>query len=611
MEKSKEINFSFYILIILFMQVIFSDLVIYFFSVKYMLAQVIGLVINILFNIFILRKKIIKVKSDFNKWDLIFFFILFAMFISLMIIPDQMWDTFSYHIYLQKFVFADKINYDFFPGRTLTSFVFPIVDRLFYLFRARLGYRLGTLPSYLIFIVMFYQIKKILKKFLDKDLKDFQLSILSMLPMSIIIMFQQLGTYYIDNFSVVLLLEFAYILLFEHKDLFKNKTKLYFLAFLSGLIVCTKLTNAVYIFLPIIYMLILNIKDIKNIKWYDYIGLIFIALLPMLSYFIDAIVQTGSPVFPYYNTIFKSEYFANENWLDTRYGPKNLFQLLIWPVYIIFFPGKAYENYCGTDINFATGYIISIAYMIHFVYKKFIKKEKLNISINYIYSIYIIYLCLTWGKFSIGYTRYAGIIPVLSSIFVIKLLIKTLEDKKLLSVILLSFILVFSAYFGFSNWLKWHVFVNYDSNNVGDVAENIKINISCLLKDQDYLKYDIDGIWGVIYDDSMVPSMLNVDDKIVQLAYGFQIGETEVSEKIYWENVLENDIYVPIYKPKYTDKLNELDKFNFKVIEIVDTIPNALFLYKAAPIYIVKVEYIENEETPNFVIFDNLLKQAE
>ena len=369
-----------------------------------------------------------------------------------------------------------------------------------------------------------------------------------------------------------------------------------------GLIVCTKLTNAVYLILPIIYILIHNIKDIKNIKWYDYIFLIITALLPLLPYLLDTILQTGSPVFPYYNTIFKSKYFANENWVDNRFGTKNLFEVIVWPIYIIIFPRRAYET-SRTDLNFGIGYIISIIYLLYILCKRIFKKEKIKLSTNILYCIYIIYLCLIWAKFSIGYTRYAGIIPVLSSILVIKLLISLIDKKAILSTIVVAFILAVASISGFYEWITHNVLIYYENN-----LENLKTNVICLLKDQDYLKYDIDGIWGVITDDSGIPSMLNVDDRIVQLSTGFKIGETEASEKIYWDNVLNNDIYVPIYGRDSELKLKELDDFHFEITEIASILPNVLYLENATPIYIIKVKYNENKTTPNFILFNQILE---
>lgn len=614
-ESMKKINISFYLLLVFFIQVIFSDIIIYFTGIRYIFAQIIALVLNILLNVFLIKKNIIKIKNNFNKWDLIFLIIWFSVVSMTIIFPDGFWDSYSYHIYLQKNIFNDKINFDFFPGRTLTTYVFPLADRLFYLFRAKLGFRLGTLPGYLLFIVMFYQIKKILKKFTEKSIKESYLSILSILPLCTFIILQQMGTYYIDNFSIVILLEFIYIVLFENENIFKDKAKLYFLVFIVGLGVCIKITNAIYMILPIVYILIKNIKDIGKLKWYDYILLIIIGILPMFPYLIDTIVQTGSPVFPYYNTIFKSQYFADENWLDTRFGPKNLTQLIFWPFYIIKHPNLAYET-AETDLHFVSGYIFSIIYMLYYIcynliYKRIIKKEKIKLTIEFLYSAYLLYLYLTWGKFVIGYTRYAGIIAVLSAIFAIKILIESIDKKQIAKIVVISWLLCAAAYQGVHNYIGYGSLSNYVSliNGNKDIVGYIKSNISTLLKDQDYLKYDINGIWGVIYDDSAVPSMLNVDDKIVHLEYGTKTGETEISQKIYWDNVLENDIFVPLYNSTLVGKLQYLDLYNFEITEIKDVLTNVTYLNNGGPIYIVKVKYNEDKKLSNQEIFNNLINE--
>ena len=88
----------------------------------------------------------IQIENNFNKYDIIFLTILLIITAITIIFPDEFWDSYSYHIYLQEEPFADKINEDFFPGRTLTTFVFPIADRIFNMFRQLLGFRLGTLP---------------------------------------------------------------------------------------------------------------------------------------------------------------------------------------------------------------------------------------------------------------------------------------------------------------------------------------------------------------------------------------------------------------------------------------------------------------------------------
>ena len=606
----KKINLSFFVLLVLFTQVIFTDIIIYFTNLRYIIANVIGLTINIILIVLLIKKKIISIKLDFNKWDLIFLAIIFITTLATIIFPDEFWDSYSYHLYLQENPFADKITDDFFPGRTLTSFVFPIVDRIFNMFRSELGFRLGTLPGYFVIVVMYYQIKKILKQLIKKDIEEKYISILAIIPLGAFIILQQMGTYYIDNFSIVILLEFIYIILYESDGIFKNKINLYFLAFITGIGVCIKITNAIYMIGPLVYVLIKNIKDIKQIKWYDYILLIVTAFLPMLSYFLDAVIQTGSPVFPYYNTIFKSEYFAETNWMDDRYGPKNILQFLLWPIYIIFNPRKAYEV-GDTDIAFAIGYGIIIGYILKIVYKKLIKKEEIKIDNMLIYVLTLLYLYLVWELFIIGYTRYAGIIVIMSSILMIKVFLDSIEKQKIVITLLVAGLLFYGGCQAAIQYVQNGSPIKYVQalNKVPDSFNIIKQNVGCLLKDKENIKYDIDGVWGVIYDDSAVPMLLNTDDRLVHLEYGTKTGESEKAKELYWDNILNNEIYVPLYSFKTEGKLEYFDIFHFEITEIVDVIPYVNFLQGNQTIYIVKVKYNENISEGNKEIFERLQQE--
>ena len=364
--------------------------------------------------------------------------------------------------------------------------------------------------------------------------------------------------------------------------------------------------------LPLFYVLIKNIKDIKQIKWYDYIFLILTFIIPILPYLVNTVLQTRNPVFPYYNGIFKSPYYLEENWIDKRYGPKSIIELLIWPVYIIFFPRKAYEV-GQTDIAFVVGYILSIIYIIFWLYKRIIKKQKIsNLMITYCSILLCFYV--VWAKFAIGYTRYAGVIAVLSTILIIKFTIDLLQKRKIMLSILPCIILCLMLVVGLYQFFRYGALYNYSLLIEGNLSinEKIKDNTSKIFKDRNNIKYDIEGIWGVIKDDSAVPLLLNVDDRIVHIESGFKTGESEKAKEIYWNNVLNNDIYVPLYNIKIDGKLDYFDKFHFEILEIADIIRNVSFLEKDDTIYIVKVKYneqIEKGSGKNKEIFNELLKQ--
>ena len=134
-----KINIHFLMILILATIVFLSDSFIYIAKINYWLAISISSIITIGLFCFVKKKTNINVKSDFSWFDLLFFVLVFLRLISIILMPDESYDVCSYHIYLQENPFIDKINFDFFPGRTINSFLYPLGDRMFYLFRMALG----------------------------------------------------------------------------------------------------------------------------------------------------------------------------------------------------------------------------------------------------------------------------------------------------------------------------------------------------------------------------------------------------------------------------------------------------------------------------------------
>ena len=75
-----------------------------------------------------------------DKIDWLVILFLMAITFLRLPIPDRSYDVVNYHLFLQDFKFEDNINYNFFPGN-IQTFTFPLGDRMFFVFRALLGYR--------------------------------------------------------------------------------------------------------------------------------------------------------------------------------------------------------------------------------------------------------------------------------------------------------------------------------------------------------------------------------------------------------------------------------------------------------------------------------------
>ena len=165
-NKILKINIFTYLLIFILLLALEIDYITYFFNAKYIISFTISLIVNIVINYFALKK--IEIVNTLEKSDIIFFAFLFLIFIITIVYPDRSFDTINYHLYLQENPFGNKIGYDFFAGKNLNSFSYAFPDRVFYMFRHFLGYRLGVIFNYLLIIVVYTQVKEISKKVMPK-----------------------------------------------------------------------------------------------------------------------------------------------------------------------------------------------------------------------------------------------------------------------------------------------------------------------------------------------------------------------------------------------------------------------------------------------------------
>ena len=159
-----KINIYFCIVFIISMIAFITDIILYIIGGKYLISLIISALIVINIFVYWIKKQKIEITIDFEKTDVFLFIGMFFITIfSGIVYPDFVYDTISYHEYLQKNPFMDKVNYDFFPGRIYCMGLFPVGDRMYYIIRYFFGYRFGATLSFFSTIVIFYQVKNILK----------------------------------------------------------------------------------------------------------------------------------------------------------------------------------------------------------------------------------------------------------------------------------------------------------------------------------------------------------------------------------------------------------------------------------------------------------------
>ena len=267
------------------------------------------------------------------------------------IIPDLSTDVKKYHILVQNPGFQAMAKEPFFFSGGFQFYGFRWADRLFYPFRWLLGYRMGTLFGGLVNVLLFTQMRNLLialyghkfriirercrKAFRQPVLPGILLneSIFAFLITMTYDVFMQSGSYMVDFIAIPFMLEAMHILLTQKEQ--THAAEMIWYAILCGCFFAAKMTNVVYV-APMVAVYLLKFK--KHLSLKRFAAAFLAALVPVSIYLIYAYAETGNPVFPYFNTFFKSPFFSLYDCKDTRWGPSNLKENILWPFMSVFEP---------------------------------------------------------------------------------------------------------------------------------------------------------------------------------------------------------------------------------------------------------------------------------
>ena len=583
-KKVISINIFMFILFFLMLLTLGIDYITYFFNTSYIVSFFISLLFNFVLTFFLLKK--VEIRKDFSKKDIIFFSVLLIIMAMTIVFPDRAFDTYNYHLYLQENPFGDKIGLDFFAGKNLNSFTYAFPDRLFYIFRYFLGYRLGVLLNYLIIITVYYQIKEILKKLLP-NAKDLFIVIVSTLVATSISLIDILDSYYIDLISLVLLLEIFRIVLCVKIDDKNNRYLLGYLGLLFGFGFVVKISNAVSLVVFFILYIIRN----KNIKRYINIKNILITFsalfIPFILYVSYTYLCTGNPVFPFYNTIFKSEYFGNWNWLDTRFGPQRLLDKVLYP-YTMYFNEGLTNDVGIIEPIWSLGYFVSIIYILYYLVRKFIKKVSINKD-KFVFAITTLLIYLVWINFQLGYTRYGFITLILGSVCTYMFIYDLFKRKLYLLVLPLGLFIVYNYQYSFNKFgglRKDWVYNNVMNNDVKSYKYNLK---KLFATGYEYKEtFEEGSVWGILSNNSGYAEMINGDIPIINI--------NDSANGKYAEEKLEERLKDVKHIYTLTDSIDmenfftRINRAGYKIINVKDVISSDIIARKNSFTYIFEIK---------------------
>ncbi len=582
--KKIEINIFSYLFIAFCFIILVNDYLTFFFNWNYFISLLISGVLSLGIIHFVNKK--IQITKEFDKADWIFYILLFLVFAITIVFPDRMYDTLNYHLYSQVHPFNNLLTGDFFPSRNINSYTYSFTDRAFYPFRLVFGYRLGLIFNYLCLIVIYHQIKQILMSLNIKNaLTKTLIATFSIFTFSII---DLIDVYYVDYFSIIFLLE-IFIHIFKKYNYDINQL-FPFMAFLSGLAFCAKISNAYFILGLFLLFLINYWQELKKFKLKTLLVSSITFCFPFMIYMIYTYLETGNPFFPFYNTIFQSNLYSNTNWMDLRFGPKGLLETLIWPVKMLFEKNRAIDISI-IEPTWAIGYLIAISYLGYYLLQK-IRKRKVN-KTKLLFMVCLIFYYLIWAKFVLGYTRYGLFLLILSTIAIGIFIIDCIKYKKYICLPVIIVLLSYHVYYNVFNYVYQADY--WSANNIfGNGLESYKYNVKQLFVKDEPVQMPENSAWGVVNANSGYMMLLNDEIPIYSLVMS---TDTEYAKNLLNERLEKiTHLYTLADAIEFQAFIDNLNSSGYKIKEFYKTSTPSFLNYNNY-LYIVEID----ENTSNIM----------
>ncbi len=276
---------------------------------------------------FLWRQKMITCqKLVATKFSLVIVILIIVLTGVRAFFPDNSWDTQQYHLLAQQPGWTNYFQYGFGAGG-FQVWGFSLGDKMFYWWQTWLGYRLGTTLNTVAAVIIFSQLEKIILMLLStkhgKTIAGLWAGAIIASSWELALIF---GTYYIDLIGVPLALEAFWLLLGKMQRHWQRAEMIYY-ALILGLCLAMKLT---YIILVAPLALVFCWQARKQLTIKDLVIMAIVGITPVSLYLIFNYYCTGNPIFPYYNTVFRSPYFKLINYKDIRRGGRNLGEKLLW-----------------------------------------------------------------------------------------------------------------------------------------------------------------------------------------------------------------------------------------------------------------------------------------
>ena len=238
---------------------------------------------------------------------------------------DVSFDLLNYHFYMGYFLLNGRFMDDMAAAGWRHSFFNPAADVVTYLSLTHLPFPLSAWAFLLIQLMCIPPIV-LLAKGIASEL-GYQRAFIPAIPAIVLsllapLWWSELGTCFIESWTAPLIIYGVYFLFSAYKESALSMTRTAMAGALFGLAVGLKMTNGLFavsgflMLAALLYRSEFRVSVSAGFYFLAGCGVGFL-LTAWWNWYLWS--EWGSPIFPYYNAIFKSEFWEFTNWIQTRY----------------------------------------------------------------------------------------------------------------------------------------------------------------------------------------------------------------------------------------------------------------------------------------------------
>jgi hypothetical protein len=506
--------------------------------------------------------------------------------------PDTNYDQFHYELYLQEYDLSDNVKN--FAAGSLRSYFFPLTERISVLFRYAMWYRMGTIVNTFILVTIILSVYDFVKKIYVNYLPEKVFPRVAVALFSLFAVFADntlftSGSYKTDLFGVPIVLELIHLYFFPLKNASNTfRHRLFF--FLGSISLAYKLTFLPYTAIITIFYIIRNRKDFKG-KDYLVNGLILISF--PLIYVLYSLIETGNPIFPFYNDIFRSKYFELKRFRDERYGIYKLHELFTFH-FVTLKDKERISEWHIYSWRLLIGYLSCIVVIISYLIKG--RAKGTTPFFRLISQIALLAILFDYGcVITSGYFRYGAIVEILYGV-VLAMLFFYLFNRAIAVILFLA--MTFQAFTTFRNIyivnfnLSWH-----DYNALLSDWKGIKKNSKKLFHDygkitdsRGALKKAQAFVNIPFYPQDGLAKYLNGDIPIYDLQPRARREELTAKKTEELRNLSGKQTLLSVcsMEPFNIDKFKAFNQLGFMVTNLYEVYPD--FLKEGEPVFLMEVK---------------------